>query len=82
MTPSTIRRAGILAVLIAASAAAAAACPVCYGAPDSPSSQGMTAAIVSLLGVTGGVLAGFGTMFLRLRSRARALAGKETPRHG
>jgi len=82
MTPTTLRRGGILAGLIAASAAVAAACPVCYGAPDSPSAQGMTAAIVSLLGVTGGVLAAFTAMFLRLRARARQIAGKETPLHG
>jgi nitrate reductase gamma subunit len=49
----------------------AGACPVCYGAPDSASTQGMTAAIFSLLGVTGGVLAAFGTMFLRIRRRTR-----------
>jgi len=82
MTLLSLRRTAVLACLLAASAASAAACPVCYGAPDSPATQGMTAAIVSLLGVTGGVLAAFGTMFLRLRSRARALAGKESPTHG
>jgi nitrate reductase gamma subunit len=33
----------------------------------------MTAAIFSLLGVTGGVLAAFATMFLRIRRRTRAM---------
>jgi hypothetical protein len=33
----------------------------------------MTAAIFSLLGVTGGVLAAFATMFLRIRRRTRAI---------
>jgi nitrate reductase gamma subunit len=33
----------------------------------------MTAAIFSLLGVTGGVLAAFGAMFLRIRRRTRAI---------
>jgi len=82
MSVTTLRRAPVIAVLAALAAAHAAACPVCYGAPDSPSAQGMTAAIISLLGVTGGVLAAFGTMFLRLRARARALAGKETAANG
>jgi hypothetical protein len=55
-----------------------AACPVCYGAPDSPATQGVAAAVFSLLGVTGGVLAVFASMFLRIRNRARALAKSET----
>jgi hypothetical protein len=63
----------VLAVLCGAAAFRAGACPVCYGAPDSASTQGMTAAIFSLLGVTGGVLAAFATMFLRIRRRTRAM---------
>ena len=36
------------------------ACSVCYGAnADSPIAQGMNMAIITLLGVTGGVLSGF-----------------------
>ena len=36
------------------------ACSVCYGASaDSPIAQGMNMAIITLLGVTGGVLSGF-----------------------
>jgi hypothetical protein len=49
------------------------ACPVCYGSPDSPTTSGVAAAILSLLGVTGGVLAAFASMFLRIRRRTRAL---------
>ncbi|HUI08835.1 MAG TPA: hypothetical protein VL221_00840 [Bacteroidota bacterium] len=82
MTPQLLRRAPLLALLLCAWASGAAACPVCYGEPGSSATQGMTAAIISLLGVTGGVLAAFGTMFLRLRRRARLLAGKETAAHG
>ena len=63
----------LLAVLWGFAVLHAGACPVCYGAPDSPSTQGMTAAIFSLLGVTGGVLAAFATMFLRIRRRTRAM---------
>ena len=65
--------AALLAVCTLVALARAGACPVCYGAADSPSTEGMTAAIFSLLGVTGGVLAAFGAMFLRFRRRARLI---------
>lgn len=68
---SLIRVAAMLAVVTILIAGSALSCPVCYGSQDSPSSQGVTAAIVSLLGVTGGVLTGFGSLFLRIRKRAR-----------
>jgi len=32
------------------------ACSTCYGDPDSPASEGINYAIITLLGVTGGVL--------------------------
>ena len=68
-----VRMLVLLALLGSLAVLRAGACPVCYGAPDSASTQGMTAAIFSLLGVTGGVLAAFATMFLRIRSRTRAM---------
>ena len=37
--------------------------------------QGMNMAVVSLLGVTGGVLVAVGSFFLYLRKRARMMAG-------
>jgi heme/copper-type cytochrome/quinol oxidase subunit 2 len=49
------------------------ACPSCYGASDAPMTQGMNMAILSLLGVTGGVLVAFVSFFVYLRKRARAL---------
>lgn len=49
---------------------AAMACPSCYGAPDSPMTEGMNMAIMSLLGITGAVLAGFVAFFVYLRRRA------------
>ena len=55
----------------------AEACPVCYGAADSQATQGVTAAVLSLLGVTGGVLAAFASMFLRMRRRSRGIAEAE-----
>jgi len=73
MINRSLRIFGLLALLGSAAVLRAGACPVCYGAPDSSSTQGMTAAIFSLLGVTGGVLAAFATMFLRIRRRTRAI---------
>lgn len=73
MTNRSFRILALFVLLAGAAAARAAACPVCYGAPDSPSTQGMTAAIFSLLGVTGGVLAAFATVFFRIRRRIRAM---------
>ncbi|MBJ12344.1 MAG: hypothetical protein CMG62_04590 [Candidatus Marinimicrobia bacterium] len=32
------------------------ACSTCYGNPDSPASEGINYAIITLLGITGGVL--------------------------
>ena len=52
------------------------ACPSCFGAADAPMTQGMNMGILSLLGVTGSVLVGFGTVFLRLRRRMKAVAAR------
>jgi len=73
MINRSLRVFGLVAFLAGAAVIRSAACPVCYGAPDSSSTQGMTAAIFSLLGVTGGVLAAFAAMFLRIRRRTRAI---------
>jgi nitrate reductase gamma subunit len=73
MKHTPVRIAVLLALLGSVAVLRAGACPVCYGAPDSASTQGMTAAIFSLLGVTGGVLAAFAAMFLRIRRRTRAI---------
>ncbi len=48
-----------------------AACPSCYGAADAPMTEGMNMAILSLMGVTGGVLVGFVSFFVHLRKRTR-----------
>jgi hypothetical protein len=45
------------------------ACPNCYGDPASPMTEGLSMAIISLLGVTGGVLTAFAAFFLYLRKR-------------
>ena len=47
------------------------ACPVCYGANDSPMAAGLNAAIFTLLGITGVVLAGIAAFFFYLRKRSK-----------
>lgn len=49
------------------------ACPNCYGDPDSSMTAGMNMAIISLLGITGSVLAAFVGFFVFLRRRFRLL---------
>ncbi len=57
----------------------ASACSVCFGDPNDAQSHGMNMAILTLLGVTGGVMAtvvAFGTTIaLRIRRAERAAAG-------
>ena len=50
------------------------ACGSCYGAADSPQTNGMNFAILSMIGVTGGVLTAMTSFFLYLRKRAKAYA--------
>jgi len=47
-------------------------CGACYGAADSSQTHGMNFAILSMLGITGGVLGTMSSFFLYLRKRARA----------
>jgi len=70
-----IASAVILAVVL--SPLPSPACPVCYGASDTQTSAGITAAVFSLLGVTGAVLAGFVSLFVRMRNRVRALSSEQ-----
>lgn len=49
------------------------ACPNCYGDPNSSMTAGMNMAIVSLLGITGSVLALFAGFFVFLRRRFRSI---------
>jgi threonine/homoserine/homoserine lactone efflux protein len=49
----------------------ALACGSCYGAADTPATNGMNFAILSMLGITGSVLAALTSFFLYLRKRAR-----------
>ncbi len=46
------------------------ACGSCYGAADSSATAGMNFAILSMIGVTGGVMAAMTSFFFYLRRRA------------
>ena len=50
--------------------AIALACPVCFGASDAPMAHGMNWGVLTLLGVTVGVLVCFAVLFLRLLRRS------------
>ncbi len=80
---SDVRRAAMLAagaVVVCVVPGVLNACPSCFGAADAPMTQGMNMGILSLLGVTGSMLVAFGSLFLRLRKRARAFVDNaETP---
>ncbi|MER3523149.1 MAG: hypothetical protein C4326_03570 [Ignavibacteria bacterium] len=66
----SLMRSFVLACAIVALHSAALACPTCYGAPDSPQTEAMQWAILSLLGITGSVLAGMTAFFIYLRKRS------------
>ncbi len=70
---NTMKLSLVSAVLIAALCLPSSvfACGSCYGAADSPATNGMNFAILSMLGITGGVLATMTSFFLYLRKRAR-----------
>ena len=55
------------------------ACAVCYGAPDAAQTRGMNLGIVTMLGVTGVVLGGFGGMIFCFARRARRHNSELTP---
>lgn len=58
--------------LVAAAPRAALACPVCFGQSDSPMAYATNMGIVVMLGITGGVLAGFGGFIVHLVRKAGA----------
>ncbi len=60
-----------LACLFFSHPTGALACAVCFGNPKSPLVQSANTAILFLLAVVGMVLAGFGGLFLKWRSRAK-----------
>lgn len=60
----------VLMLLVILDPGSSQACPNCYSDPNAPTAQGMKMAVISLLGVTGGVLMAFGSFFLFLRRRS------------
>jgi hypothetical protein len=54
------------------------ACPICFGDPDSPVVRGANWAVVTLLGVTGGVMSGFVGFIFHLMKRSRQAWGHES----
>jgi len=81
-----IRRSVGLAVLaIVWAPSRALACPVCFGMLDGPVADGVSKAVLALMGITGAVLAGFATFFIYLVRRSRLAVipvGNETVREG
>jgi len=62
----------VAAVVMLAAAEPALACPVCFGNPGSPQTQGAQAGVLALLLVTVTVLCGIaGFFFVYLRRRIR-----------
>lgn len=66
-----IKRIFVLSVIVVAGQETLLACPSCYGAPDSPLTAGMNAAILVMLGITGFVLMSIVGCFLFLWRRAK-----------
>ena len=50
------------------------ACATCFGNPNAAATQGMNKAIITMLGITGGVLGGIGSSIFVLRRRAQKYA--------
>jgi len=61
-----------VAVWLAADAALFA-CPICFQFEESAVTDGVMAAVVVLVGVTSGVLGGFGAFIVRFVKRSRSL---------
>jgi hypothetical protein len=47
------------------------ACATCFGDPNDPATQGMNWAIISLLGVTGGVLGGIISVIISIAKKTK-----------
>ncbi len=76
---TTLKLIVLLAVVALLIQGSVLACGSCYGAADSSATNGMNFAILSMLGVTGSVLAAMTSFFLYLRKRARLyLAANDT----
>jgi len=81
MTRTATRTARVLAfaaLALVLAPAVAWACPICFGAdPDSATGRSVNWAVLTLLGVTGGVLSGFVGFFFHLLKRSRQALGND-----
>jgi len=78
MLARTWRTAVMLATaLLVVDGASAWACPVCFGAAESPMTQGMNMAILFMLGVLACVATGFVMFFVQLFKLSRASGGHD-----
>ena len=55
------------------------ACAACYGASDAAQTHGMNMGILTMLGVTGFVLSGFGGMIVYFARRQRRFPDHDVP---
>ena len=58
-------------VLLAATPVTAWACPICFNVEENEVTRGIGAAVLVLVGVTTGVLSGFGMFIARFVRRSR-----------
>ncbi|HKW02199.1 MAG TPA: hypothetical protein VJN96_20420 [Vicinamibacterales bacterium] len=65
-----------MAAFWAAAGSTALACPVCFRVEEGPVTSGVRAAVLVLIGVTSGVLTGFGVFIARFVRRAAASEGE------
>jgi threonine/homoserine/homoserine lactone efflux protein len=65
-------RALLTLVLLLAAPAAAWACPICFRVEENGVTHGVQAAVLVLMGVTTGVLSGFGVFIARIVRRSRS----------
>ena len=68
-----------MTALVMAMPRALLACAVCYGASDAAQTRGMNFGIITMLGVTGVVLGGLGSMIFCFARRARRHNSELTP---
>lgn len=67
-------------VWTAVAPATVTACPSCYGSASGPVIDGMNAAVLVMLGVTGAVLSWIAAFAVRVARRERSAAGREEQR--
>ena len=67
------RKACLVMVMLIRATTPLLACPICFQVEEGPVTAGVRAAVVVLIGVTLGVLAGFGVFVARFVARANAV---------